>query len=103
MMRECSQCRKPYAAQDFVKEESKGMESHRRALGLEGVRFLYYACRGCGHADIFVDVTTPKFAVMAIKRTAEIGWKPIHLLNNVSGSIGGVLKPAVHNELLRRV
>ena len=51
MMRECSQCRKPYAAQDFVKEESKGMESHRRALGLEGVRFLYYACRGCGHAD----------------------------------------------------
>ena len=56
MIRECSHCRRPYTAQDFVKEESKGMESERRALGLEGVRFLYYVCRGCRHADIFVDV-----------------------------------------------
>jgi len=56
MMRECSQCRRPYTARDFVNEESKGMESERRALGLEGVRFLYYACPDCEHADIFVDV-----------------------------------------------
>jgi branched-chain amino acid transport system substrate-binding protein len=39
-------------------------------------------------------VTTPKFAAQAIKKAAEMDWKPIHLLNNVSGSIGGVLKPA---------
>jgi len=39
-----------------VKEESKGMESQRRSLGLEGVRFLYYACPDCERADIFVDV-----------------------------------------------
>ena len=32
------------------------MESQRRSLGLEGVRFLYYVCPGCRHADIFVDV-----------------------------------------------
>jgi len=56
MMRECSQCRRRYTAQDFVKEESKGMEAERKALGLEGVRFLYYTCPGCNHADIFVDV-----------------------------------------------
>src|SRR5947199_412696 len=40
------------------------------------------------------DVTTPKFAAQAIKKTAELGWKPIHLLNNVSASVGAVLKPA---------
>jgi hypothetical protein len=32
------------------------MEAQRRALGLDGVRFLYYRCQRCGHADIFVDV-----------------------------------------------
>ena len=45
-------------------------------------------------ADVFFNVTTPKFASQAIKKTAEIGWKPIHLLNNVSRSIGAVIKPA---------
>jgi branched-chain amino acid transport system substrate-binding protein len=45
-------------------------------------------------ADIFYDVTTPKFAAQAIKKLAEIGWKPLHLLNNVSASIGSVIKPA---------
>jgi branched-chain amino acid transport system substrate-binding protein len=45
-------------------------------------------------ADVFFNVTTPKFAAQAIKKAAEIGWKPLHLLNNVSASIGGVLKPA---------
>jgi branched-chain amino acid transport system substrate-binding protein len=45
-------------------------------------------------ADVFVNITTPKFAAQAIKKNAEIGWKPLHFLNNVSGSIGGVIKPA---------
>ena len=44
--------------------------------------------------DIFVNVATPKFAAQAIKKIAEIGWKPIHFLTNVSVSIGGVMKPA---------
>jgi branched-chain amino acid transport system substrate-binding protein len=45
-------------------------------------------------ADIFFNVTTPKFAAQAIKKSHEIGWKPLHLLNNVSTSVGSVLKPA---------
>ncbi|HEX9324048.1 MAG TPA: ABC transporter substrate-binding protein [Xanthobacteraceae bacterium] len=45
-------------------------------------------------ADVFYNVTTPKFAAQAIKKMAEIEWKPIHLLNNVSNSVGAVLKPA---------
>ena len=35
-------------------------------------------------ADVFFNVTTPKFAAQAIKKAHEIGWKPLHLLNNVS-------------------
>jgi branched-chain amino acid transport system substrate-binding protein len=45
-------------------------------------------------ADVFFNVTTPKFAAQAIKKAGEIGWKPLHLLNNVSQSVGSVLKPA---------
>jgi branched-chain amino acid transport system substrate-binding protein len=45
-------------------------------------------------ADIFFNATTPKFAAQAIKKMAEIGWKPMHLLNNVSVSVGSVMKPA---------
>src|SRR5690349_21146735 len=45
-------------------------------------------------ADVFVDITTPKFAAQAIKKVHEIGWKPLHILNNVSASAGSVLKPA---------
>jgi branched-chain amino acid transport system substrate-binding protein len=45
-------------------------------------------------ADIFFNVTTPKFAAQAIKKNMEIGWKPVHFLNNVSASIGSVMKPA---------
>jgi branched-chain amino acid transport system substrate-binding protein len=45
-------------------------------------------------ADIFYNVTTPKFAAQAIKKAAEIGWKPVHLLNSVSASVGAVIRPA---------
>ncbi len=46
------------------------------------------------NADVFFNITTPKFAAQAIKKIAEIGWKPTHFLNNVSASIGSVIKPA---------
>ncbi len=45
-------------------------------------------------ADVFFNVTTPKFAAQAIKKIAEVEWKPLHFLNNVSASIGSVIKPA---------
>jgi len=46
------------------------------------------------NADIFVNIATPKFAAQAIKKMAEIQWKPLHFLNNVSASVGSVIKPA---------
>ena len=49
--------------------------------------------KGSG-ADTFVNITTPKFAAMAIRKVVELGWKPTHYLTSVSQSIGAVLKPA---------
>jgi branched-chain amino acid transport system substrate-binding protein len=45
-------------------------------------------------ADVFFDVAIPKFAAQAIRKVSEIDWKPLHLLNNVSASIGATMKPA---------
>jgi ABC-type branched-subunit amino acid transport system substrate-binding protein len=49
--------------------------------------------KGTG-ADTFFNITTPKFAAQAIKKAAEIGWKPTHYLNSVSASVGSVMIPA---------
>ena len=45
-------------------------------------------------ADVFYNVAIPKFAAQAIKKAAEIGWKPTDFLNNVSASIAATIKPA---------
>ena len=45
-------------------------------------------------ADVFMSITTPKFAAQAIKKLAEIDWHPVHIVSNVSASVGGVIKPA---------
>jgi branched-chain amino acid transport system substrate-binding protein len=49
--------------------------------------------KGTG-ADVFVNISTPKFAAQAIKKMAELDWKPMHLMTDVSISIGSVMKPA---------
>jgi branched-chain amino acid transport system substrate-binding protein len=46
------------------------------------------------HADIFISFTTPRFASQAIKKLAEMNWTPLHILSNVSASVGGVIKPS---------
>jgi len=43
---------------------------------------------------VFVDISTPKFAAQAIKKMAELQWKPMHVMTDVSISIGAVMKPA---------
>jgi branched-chain amino acid transport system substrate-binding protein len=45
-------------------------------------------------ADVFLDITTPKFGAQAIHRLTEVSWKPLHILNNVAASKTLVLKPA---------
>jgi branched-chain amino acid transport system substrate-binding protein len=44
--------------------------------------------------DLLYNSTTPKFAAQSIKKLAEIGWKPVHVLGSVSASVGSVIKPA---------
>lgn len=49
--------------------------------------------KGSG-ADVFLNLSTPKFAAQAIRKAAAIGWKPVQYLASVSMSVGGVLEPA---------
>ena len=45
-------------------------------------------------ANVFFNITIPKFAAQAIRKAADLGWKPAHYLNNVSSSVASTLKPA---------
>ncbi|HYJ19167.1 MAG TPA: ABC transporter substrate-binding protein [Burkholderiales bacterium] len=45
-------------------------------------------------ADVMFTIATPKFAAQSIRKVADIGWKPLHFVNNVASSIGAVLTPA---------
>jgi ABC-type branched-subunit amino acid transport system substrate-binding protein len=45
-------------------------------------------------ANVFFNITTPKFSAQAIRKAYDIGWKPVQYLNNVGASIGSVLVPA---------
>ncbi len=74
------------AASMIVGEESyetttPTIDSHVVALKAEG-------------ADIFISITTPKFAAQSIKKVAELGWKPLFILNSVGTSTGTVMRPA---------
>ncbi len=51
------------------------------------------ALKGSG-ADVFFNNGTPKFAAQAIRKAAELGWKPVQYLSNVAASVGAVLQPA---------
>jgi branched-chain amino acid transport system substrate-binding protein len=45
-------------------------------------------------ADVLMIYATPKFGAQTIKKTAEIEWKPLQIMTNVSASVGSVMKPA---------
>ncbi|MBI5262290.1 MAG: ABC transporter substrate-binding protein [Bradyrhizobium sp.] len=45
-------------------------------------------------ANVFISITTPKFAAQAMKKIAEIDWRPLQIVSNVSASVGGVIEPA---------
>jgi branched-chain amino acid transport system substrate-binding protein len=46
---------------------------------------------GC---DVFVNTGIPKFAAQAIRKAAEIDWKPVHVLSSIGSSVAATLKPA---------
>lgn len=80
---------------DGLGDKAKSMivaeESYELAAPTVDAQILKLKASG---ADIFVNISTPKFAAQAIRKVAESGWKPAHLLVNVSVSVGAVMKPA---------
>jgi branched-chain amino acid transport system substrate-binding protein len=44
--------------------------------------------------NILFDVAGPKFVIQIIRKLVELDWRPVHVLNNVSISIGAAFKPA---------
>jgi branched-chain amino acid transport system substrate-binding protein len=75
------------AAKNIVKEvsyETSDPTVDSQVIALKGSK-----------ADVFVNITTPKFAAQAVRKAYDSGWKPkFHYLNNVGASVGSVLKPA---------
>jgi branched-chain amino acid transport system substrate-binding protein len=69
------------AAEESYETSEPTIENHVVKLKAAGV-------------DVFISITTPKFAAQAIKRIAEFDWKPLQIVSNVSASVGGVIKPA---------
>ena len=87
---------------DYVKGMEDGLGDKAKTMIVSKVSYevtdptvdsQMVSLKGSG-ADTFFNVTTPKFAAQAIKKAAELGWKPAHYLNNVSASVGSVLTPA---------
>ena len=95
-----------YQNDDYGKDVLKGLED---GLGAKGqkliVKKVSYEVSDptvdsqiiqlqASGADVFVDITTPKFAAQAVRKVYDIGWKATHYLNNVGASVGSVLTPA---------
>ena len=95
-----------YQNDDYGKDLLKGL---RDGLGVNGSKMIVaeatyevsdptvdsqiVSLKGSG-AEIFINIATPKFAALAIRKVYDIGWKPVHYLNNVGASVGSVLTPA---------
>ncbi len=45
-------------------------------------------------ADVLITAATPKFAAQTIRKIADLGWRPLHCMTNVSISVGSVIAPA---------
>lgn len=95
-----------YPNDDYGKDIAKGFKD---ALGSEASRVIVAEATydngdptldsqivglQASGADVFVDFTTPRFAALAIRKVAQIGWKPVHILNTTGASIASVFRPA---------
>jgi branched-chain amino acid transport system substrate-binding protein len=45
-------------------------------------------------ANVFFNVSIPKFAAQSMRKAADIGWRPTQYLNNVAGQVTTTMKPA---------
>jgi len=95
-----------YQNDDFGKDYLKGLEDGLgdKAAKLITLKASYETTdptidsqiiqmKGAG-CDVLVTVAIPRFGALAIRAAAQIGWKPLHILNGVASSVGAALKPA---------
>jgi branched-chain amino acid transport system substrate-binding protein len=68
-------------AEEGYETSDPSMESHIVKLKAAGV-------------DVFINIAMPRFAAQAIKKIAELNWKPLQIVSNVATSVGGVMEPA---------
>jgi len=95
-----------YQNDDFGKDYLKGLEDGLgdKAAGLIKLKASYETTdptvdaqliqmkeAGC---DVLVTIAIPRFGALAVRKVAEIRWKPLHILNGVASSVGAALKPA---------
>ncbi len=95
-----------YQNDDFGKDYLKGLkdglgEKNAKMVQVEGPyettdptvdsQIVSMKAAGC---DVFVNTGIPKFAAQGIRKSAEIEWKPLHILSSVGNSVGAALKPA---------
>ncbi len=45
-------------------------------------------------ANVFFNISIPKFAAQSMRKAADIGWRPAQYLNNVAGQVTTTMKPA---------
>jgi branched-chain amino acid transport system substrate-binding protein len=45
-------------------------------------------------ADLLYDASTPRFAAQAIRKVADLNWKPVHILDINASPVSATLKPA---------
>lgn len=89
------------AGKDYLAGFKEGLGDHVKQIVAEAtyessdptVDSQIVAFKAAG-ADVLFDECTPKFAAQAIKKAAELGWKPQIILPAVSNSVGAVLTPA---------
>lgn len=85
---------------DYIKGLKEGLAGKMQVVSEQGyevtdptINSQMVSLQASG-ANVLFNVATPKHAAQAIRRAAEMRWKPVHLLNSVSSSLGGVLTPA---------
>jgi branched-chain amino acid transport system substrate-binding protein len=54
-------------------------------------QILQLQAAGC---DTVLSVCIPKFGAQAVRKMAELNWKPLHIMNGIASSVGVTLKPA---------
>ena len=92
MIRECTRCKRSFTAADLLRSDSKGIESERKAAGLEGVRFLLYHCEACKADDIFIDILPREGEIAEEYRHRRVAMeKAVRSLN--ADSIDAVVVP----------